>query len=58
MPDNEDFWNEVEAVPVSDAEFKAALEASVKEHQDRRANALESVQVRKVRFLLWEWRFY
>ncbi len=41
-----------------DNEFKAAVEASVEEHIERRANAVESVQVRKVGFLKWEYRFY
>lgn len=58
MPDNEEFWNEVEAVPVSDNEFRRAMDDAVQEHQDRRATAAENVEVMRLGWLRWKYRFY
>jgi len=44
--------------PVSDEQFRAALEATTQEHMDRRANAVENMEVMRLGLFRWKYRFY
>ena len=44
--------------PVSDDKFRKAMDAAVREHMDRRANAAEDMEVKRFGWFRWKYRFY